>query len=302
LRQSLLAFFKKEGRKSKMKNYLIYLAVVLMSSTSVFCQSWNQADTITTKSIRSTVNDYSGGNTIGRSQSNIRQQSPTRLESVNPEQKSTFGRISADSIGNLQAVGNKDQTTRFKNDAQKSVLSQPNRGVSTRRFDENNDAEPCSKQVRQISSGACQPSQIGSAVSCDTTELEKKSERGTYLGQLSKNQFDPNSTANPFGAGSKFNPNSINNDFGKYGSQFSPYSAHNPYATQSPRLYDSQGNYRGKLSNNQYDPDSVSNPFGRYGNPYSADSINNPFGAGNPYSPESPNNPFGKGLSIYGDK
>ena len=54
----------------------------------------------------------------------------------------------------------------------------------------------------------------------------------------------------------------------------------------TPKLYDSQGRYRGKLSSNPFDPDSVSNPFGRYGNPFSPDSINNPFGAGNPFSPE----------------
>jgi hypothetical protein len=51
-----------------------------------------------------------------------------------------------------------------------------------------------------------------------------------------------------------------------------------------PRIYNSEGRYRGRLSTNPYDPDSVSNPYGRYGNPYSPDSLNNPYGAGNPYS------------------
>ena len=69
----------------------------------------------------------------------------------------------------------------------------------------------------------------------------------------------------------------------------------------APSLYDSGGNYRGKLSSNKYDPDSVSNPYGRYGSEYSSDSINNPYGAGNPYRSDSPNNPYGQGLSIYGD-
>lgn len=124
---------------------------------------------------------------------------------------------------------------------------------------------------------------------------------GTYLGNLSANQFAPNSTANPFGGGNQYNPNSINNQFGKYGSQFSPYSANNPYAVNTPKLYDSRGNYRGKLSSNQFDPDSVSNPFGRYGSQFSPDSINNPFGAGNPFSPDSPHNPFGQGLYIIGE-
>ena len=57
---------------------------------------------------------------------------------------------------------------------------------------------------------------------------------GTYLGELSANQFDPNSTSNPFGKyGSQFSPTSINNPNGQYGSQFSPQSPNNPYATST---------------------------------------------------------------------
>ena len=122
-----------------------------------------------------------------------------------------------------------------------------------------------------------------------------------YLGQLSNNQFDSNSTSNQFGAGSEFAPNGINNQFSEYGSQFSNKSANNSFATEAPNLYDSDGNYRGKLSTNQHDPDSISNPHGRYGNPYSPDSINNPYGAGNPYKADSPNNSFGSGWSIWGE-
>ena len=66
-------------------------------------------------------------------------------------------------------------------------------------------------------------------------------------------------------------------------------------------LYDSQGNYRGRLSTNPYDPDSISNPYGRYGSPYSPDSINNPYGAGSEFRSDSPNNPYGEGWSIYSD-
>ena len=83
--------------------------------------------------------------------------------------------------------------------------------------------------------------------------------------------------------------------------QYSNQSATNPYATDAPRLYDSQGNYRGKLSANKYDPDSVSNPYGRYGSKYSPDSINNPYGAGSRYRADSPNNPYGQGLEIRAD-
>lgn len=45
----------------------------------------------------------------------------------------------------------------------------------------------------------------------------------------------------------------------------------------SPRIYDSQGQYRGNLNSNQYDPNSIANPYGRYGSPYSNDSLNNPY-------------------------
>jgi hypothetical protein len=121
-----------------------------------------------------------------------------------------------------------------------------------------------------------------------------------YLGDLSANQFDQNSIANPFGAGNPFSSNSVTNKFGLYGSPYSNQSATNPYATDAPRLYDQHGAYRGNLSTNQHDPDSVSNPYGRYGSPYSPDSINNQFGAGNPYRSDSPNNPYGRGWHIEG--
>ena len=70
------------------------------------------------------------------------------------------------------------------------------------------------------------------------------------LGELSANPFNPDSTSNPFGAGSPFKPDGLNNPFSPYGSPFSNQSATNPFATDAPRLYDQQGNYRGKLSAN----------------------------------------------------
>ena len=121
-----------------------------------------------------------------------------------------------------------------------------------------------------------------------------------YLGNLSVNEFDPNSITNPFGAGSPFSSKSVTNEFGIYGSPYSNQSAANPYATEAPRLYDQHGAYRGKLSTNPYDPDSTSNPYGRYGSLFSPDSLNNQFGAGNPYRPDSPTNPYGSGWRIEG--
>jgi hypothetical protein len=96
--------------------------------------------------------------------------------------------------------------------------------------------------------------------------------------------YDYNCIDNPYGAGSPYKPDGLMNPYSQYGSPYSNKSWTNPYATDAPKIYDSQGNYRGKLSTNPYDPDSTSNPYGRYGNPYSPDSLKNPYGAGNPYS------------------
>ena len=122
----------------------------------------------------------------------------------------------------------------------------------------------------------------------------------TEIGTLSQNPYSINSTSNPYGAGSQYNTNSVNNPFGQYGSQYSNKSANNPYATDAPKLYDQNGNYRGKLSTNPYNSESISNPYGKYGNPYSPESINNPYGAGNPYSTDSPNNSYGDGWKVIG--
>ena len=98
--------------------------------------------------------------------------------------------------------------------------------------------------------------------------------------------YDPNCIDNPYGAGNPYKPDGLMNPYSPYGSPYSNKSWTNPHATDAPRIYDSQGQYRGELSTNPYDPDSISNPYGRYGNPYSSDSINNPYVAGNAYSNE----------------
>ena len=81
-----------------------------------------------------------------------------------------------------------------------------------------------------------------------------------YLGNLSKNPYDPNSTSNPYGAGNPYNSKSVTNPYGQYGSRYSNKSATNPYATDAPKLYDDDGNYRGRLSSNPYGAESTSNP------------------------------------------
>jgi hypothetical protein len=104
------------------------------------------------------------------------------------------------------------------------------------------------------------------------------------LGAFNVSRYDPASLANPYGAGNPYKGDGLMNPYSLYGSPYSNKSWTNPYATDAPKLYDSQGNYRGKLSTNRFDPDSVSNPYGKYGNPLSPDSIRNPYGTGNPYS------------------
>ena len=109
-----------------------------------------------------------------------------------------------------------------------------------------------------------------------------KSKTATYPRQ--SDRYKSNSLANPYGAGSPYKSNGLMNPYSQYGSRYSNKSWRNPYATDAPKLYNSGGSYRGRMSTNRYDPDSTSNPYGRYGSRYSADSINNPYGAGNPYS------------------
>ncbi len=100
---------------------------------------------------------------------------------------------------------------------------------------------------------------------------------GRYIGNYSANPYAPRTEPQPRGT----------------------YT--NPYgdSSNSPRLYDSQGQLRGNLNTNRADPDSVANPYGRYGSKYSEDSINNRYGAGSRYNDDSPNNRAGDGLRIY---
>ena len=60
---------------------------------------------------------------------------------------------------------------------------------------------------------------------------------GKYLGNLSANPYDANSTSNEYGRyGSKYSPDSVNNEYGQYGSRYSNDSANNPYATNPPAI------------------------------------------------------------------
>ena len=65
---------------------------------------------------------------------------------------------------------------------------------------------------------------------------------GKYLGNLSANQYDQNSTSNPYGQfGSQYSQDSINNPYGQYGSVYSNDSPNNPYATNAPVILHGDG-------------------------------------------------------------
>ena len=61
---------------------------------------------------------------------------------------------------------------------------------------------------------------------------------GKYLGELSNDRYDADSTSNPYGRyGSKYSPDSVNNPYGQYGSKYSNDSPNNPYATNPPQVW-----------------------------------------------------------------
>ena len=98
--------------------------------------------------------------------------------------------------------------------------------------------------------------------------------------------YDLNCINNPYGAGNPYKVDGLMNPYSLYGSPYSNRSWTNPFATEPPKIYDRQGNYRGRLSTNPFHPDSISNPFGRYGNPYSYENLIRRYGVGIPYSTE----------------
>ena len=131
---------------------------------------------------------------------------------------------------------------------------------------------------------------FGSALLFAQTDQEKKPLRsGEYLGKLSANPYDPESTSNPFGLyGSPYSPKSVKNPYNRHG-----FDAQNPYSVKGPKIVGKDGRYLGRLNRNKYHPESISNPYGIYGSKYSPSSVKNPFGVyGSKYSPFSATNPY----------
>ncbi len=139
-----------------------------------------------------------------------------------------------------------------------------------------------------------------------------------HQGRSSNNHYSHNSTYNRHGAQSAYNHNSVTNQYGhnkspyshnsvtnqyghnkspyshnlatnQYGHSINPYNRHsvtNPHSTNTHRLYDHRGDYRGGHRNNHYYPDSLSNLYER---------------DGSFIAPDSDHNPYGHGLHIFGD-
>jgi hypothetical protein len=76
---------------------------------------------------------------------------------------------------------------------------------------------------------------VFSAIAYAAPPILVDGQTGKYLGTLSENPYDQNSTSNPYGQyGSPYSQDSINNPYGQYGSPYSNSSPNNPYATQAP--------------------------------------------------------------------
>jgi hypothetical protein len=75
-------------------------------------------------------------------------------------------------------------------------------------------------------------------------------------------EFGADSINNQFGRyGSQFSSTSIRNQFSQYGSQFSTYSSCDQFATNPPKVYNSNGSvYYGELTVNQFRVDAIKAP------------------------------------------
>jgi hypothetical protein len=85
---------------------------------------------------------------------------------------------------------------------------------------------------------------LSSAVGNTAPPILVDPQTGKYLGNLSNNPYDQDSTSNPYGQyGSEYSQDSINNPYGQYGSEYSNDSPNNPCATNPPAIMDSDGYY-----------------------------------------------------------
>jgi len=85
---------------------------------------------------------------------------------------------------------------------------------------------------------------VFSAVAHAAPPIIDDGQTGEYLGTLSNNPCDQDSTSNPYGQdGSEYTQDSINNPYGQYESEYSNDSPNNPCATNPSATKDSDGHY-----------------------------------------------------------
>ena len=72
-----------------------------------------------------------------------------------------------------------------------------------------------------------------------------------FIGAIA-NEYNSDSIANEYGAGSKYNSDSIFNEYGSYGSKYSSYSAFNDYASNPPIIVSDNYKLVGYLTTNDY--------------------------------------------------
>ena len=73
-----------------------------------------------------------------------------------------------------------------------------------------------------------------------------------FLGKITTNSYDRQSILNEYGPfGSPYSPTSIFNEYSQYGSPYGTWSINNPYCTKPPRLF-IRGKLLGHVSRNQY--------------------------------------------------
>jgi len=77
-----------------------------------------------------------------------------------------------------------------------------------------------------------------------------------FIGSIA-NEFDSNSIANKFGWGNEFKSDSIMNKFGTFGSEFSPYSAFNKFASKPPIIINRDNKFVGYLTINDFKIPSI---------------------------------------------
>ena len=79
---------------------------------------------------------------------------------------------------------------------------------------------------------------LAALIATPAAAVDLYSTDGTYLGNLSNNPYEYNSTSNPYGPYGSPYGNTINNPYGKYGSPYSSESPNNPYAPAYAPAYD----------------------------------------------------------------